>query len=85
MDYERIRRFFFWAGVLAGVAIFIMAMTGCQRGDIQLSPVFEDQAAPHAGWNFGPDSYLDQGDQVKVTGVVLWLKGTDPNDLFPKQ
>jgi hypothetical protein len=47
-----------------------------------LSPVVKGQLAPHAGYNIGPELYLEQGDRVIVTGAVIWIEGTDPNDLF---
>ena len=59
----------------------LVATGGCNRGSIKMSPVIEGQAAPHAGWNFGPDSYLQPGDDVKVTGGLFWVEGLDPNDI----
>ena len=55
---------------------------GCQSGDIKVSPVIEGQKAPHAGYNIGPELYLETGNKVKVTGAVIWINGFDPNDLF---
>jgi hypothetical protein len=65
---------------LVVLVLGVLLIAGCQRGDIRISAVVEGQRAPHAGWNFGPDSYLEEGDTVKVTGVDLWMKGFDPND-----
>ncbi len=69
--------------VVVGIGVCILAVAaGCDRGSAKMSPVIEGQAAPHAGWNFGPDSYLQPGNEVKVSGVVLWIEGTEPNDIF---
>ena len=70
--------------VLAIIIIFVMslALVGCQRGDFRASVVIEDQPAPHAGYNVGPDLYVEQGDPVPVSGAVIWIKGLDPNDLL---
>lgn len=66
--------------VLVMVAVCLFA--GCQRGDFRASMVIEGQPAPHAGYNFGPESYVEEGDIVKVTGAVVWARGLDPNDLL---
>lgn len=60
----------------------IMFLLGCQRGDIKISPVIEGQTATHAGYNIGPELYLEAGDKAKVTGAVVWINGLDPNDLL---
>lgn len=62
------------------LAIFLLVV-GCQTGDIKVSPVIEGQRAPHAGYNIGPELYLETGNVVKVTGAVIYIKGFDPNDL----
>lgn len=62
--------------------VVMLLLSGCQRGDIKVSPVVENQASPHAGYNIGPELWVEQGDTIKVTGAVIWIKGTDPNDLF---
>ena len=67
--------------VMAAVVLLLVA-SGCQRGDIKVSPVIENQVAPHAGWNIGPELWVQPGDAVKVTGAIIWVKGTDPNDIF---
>lgn len=86
LQYERMRMFFFWVGIGISIGLIIIMITGllvgCQRGDVEVSPVIQGQPAPHRGWNFGPDSWVRTGDQVKVGGVVVWVKGLDPNDLF---
>jgi hypothetical protein len=62
--------------VLAGM------VAGCQRGDVMLSPVIEGQPAPHAGYNIGPELWVEPGNPVKVTGAVIWIRGVDPNSIF---
>ena len=57
-------------------------LAGCQNGDLKISGVVEGQAAPHAGYNIGPDIYVKPGEPVPVSGVVVWIKGLDPNDLL---
>lgn len=66
------------------VTILIIAVVfigGCQRGDIKISPVIEGQPAPHDGYNLGPEIYVYQGQLVKMSGMVLWINGLDPNSL----
>lgn len=64
------------------LALIIVLLIGCQRGDFRASMVIEGQPAPHAGYNVGPDLYVEQGDPVPVTGAVIWIRGLDPNDLL---
>jgi len=47
-----------------------------------ISPVIDGAKAPHKGYNIGPDLWLEAGDEVKVTGAVIWLEGTEPNEIF---
>ena len=61
--------------------MFMLLISGCQRGDFQMSPVLQGQPAPHAGYNVGPDLFLMPGQPVKVTGAVIWIKGLDPTDM----
>jgi hypothetical protein len=56
----------------------MISLAGCQRGDIQVSPVLKGQPAPHAGYNIGPGLYLNKGEPAKVTGAVIWIEGLDP-------
>lgn len=72
-------------------AVFILLIAigllvvGCQRGDLKISPVVIGQSAPHDGYNIGPELYLEEGDPVKVTGAVIWIKGTEPAELASQQ
>jgi len=50
-----------------------------------ISPVLEGQRAPHTGWNLGPDMYVEQGDIVKLTGVIVYAEWLDPNDLLSSE
>jgi hypothetical protein len=59
----------------------LLSVCGCNRGSVKISAVIEGQPAPHAGWNFGPDSYVAAGDTVRVSGLLFWLEGTEPNDI----
>ncbi len=61
---------------------FMLSVAGCNRGSVKMSAVMAGQPAPHAGYNIGPELYLQAGDPVIVTGAVLWIEGTEPNDLF---
>lgn len=85
MDTKRARPFLFWLFLGMAIALGILAVTnqvaGCRRGDMELSTVLEGQPAPHRGWNFGPDSWVETGELVKVGGVVIRIQGLDPNDL----
>lgn len=60
----------------------LIFLSGCQRGDIRISTVFEGQETPHQGYNIGPELWVEQGAPVKVTGAVIWIRGLDPNDLL---
>lgn len=64
------------------LVVMLLCIAGCQRGDIQVSPIIEGQPAMHSGYNVGPELWLLKGDSAKVTGAVIWIKGLDPNDLF---
>lgn len=68
--------------VLLTVALCLLFLVGCDTGSVKVSPVIEGTIAPHAGYNIGPDLWVEPGDDVKVTGAVIWLEGTDPNNLF---
>jgi len=67
---------------VAIIVLICIALGGCQRGDVKASPVIEGQPAPHAGWNIGPELWLEQGQPAKVTGAVIWIKGLDPNNIL---
>lgn len=69
------------ACLVIAVVLLMGTLTGCQRGDFRASMVIEGQKAPHAGYNVGPDLYVEQGDPVRVSGALIWMRGFDPNDL----
>jgi hypothetical protein len=62
------------------LVLFVIA--GCNRGDIQVSSVLQGQPAPHRGYNIGPGLWVETGQPVLVTGAIVWIEGTDPNQLF---
>ena len=64
------------------MCLLAISLAGCQRGDFKASPIVEGQPTEHAGYNVGPELYLEAGDEAKVTGAVIWIRGLDPNDLF---
>ena len=64
------------------LGVLAVVIAGCGGENFTVSPVLEGQAAPHAGWNIGPDSYVQPGAEVKVTGVIVWIDGLDPNDVL---
>ncbi len=64
---------------LVAILIITLFTSGCQRGDFRMSPVIEGQPAPHDGFNLGPEIYVYQGQPVKMSGMVLWVNGLDPN------
>lgn len=66
--------------ILLPMAVMLL-MAGCQGGDFRISPVIAGQPAPHAGYNIGPEIYVDQGHPAVVTGAVIWIRGLDPNSL----
>ena len=59
----------------------LLLFAGCGGNDFSMSLVVEGQPSPQRGYNFGPDSYVQPGDEVKVSGVVIWIEGLDPNDI----
>lgn len=62
--------------------ILAVLVSGCRRGDFKMSTIIAGQPATHAGYNIGPELYLEPGDIAVTTGVVLWLEVLDPNDLW---
>lgn len=64
------------------IAAMCLSLAGCNRGSVKVSPILEGVAAPHSGWNIGPELWLEAGDEAKVTGAVFWIDGLDPNDIF---
>ena len=67
--------------VILILIIIIVVLTGCQRGDIKITPVIQGQPAPHDGFNLGPEIYVYQGQPCKMSGMVLWVNGLDPNTI----
>lgn len=63
------------------LAMIVLCVAGCQRGDFKTTVVAEGQDAPHAGYNIGPETWVEEGDICKVGGVVIWIKGVEPNDI----
>ena len=61
--------------------VALVAIVGCGGENFKVSPVWEGQLAPHAGYNIGPDTYVQPGDKIKVSGLVVWIDGLDPNDV----
>ena len=63
-------------------SLILLCVAGCQRGDFKASMVIKGQLAPHAGYNIGPELYVEEGSSVPVTGAIVWIRGLDPNDLM---
>ena len=79
-DHIQVRRTV--EAIILAILIPALLICGCNRGDLKVTPVVEGQAAPHAGFNLGPDTWLEPGNEVKVTGAVIWIKGVDPNSIL---
>lgn len=62
--------------------VLLLIGSSCNRGDVKITPVIENQIAPHAGYNIGPGMYVEPGDLCPITGAVIWIKGLDPNEIF---
>lgn len=65
------------------ILLAIVLLAGCpfiQRGDFKASVVIEGQPAPFAGWNVGPDLWIEEGDIIKVSGGHIWVRYFDPNE-----
>lgn len=61
-----------------------MLVAGC--GDsFRVSPVVEGMPAPHDGYNVGPGLYLSKGEPAKVTGTIIYIQGTEPEELIMQQ
>ncbi len=67
---------------LALMAILIGVAAGCNSSDFKATIVAQGQPAPHNGYNIGPSLWVQQGEPCPVSGAVIWLTGTEPNDLF---
>lgn len=70
--------------ILLGIILIVLLLIGssCNTGDVKITPVIENQITPHAGYNIGPDMYVEPGDLCPITGAVIWIKGLDPNDIL---
>ena len=63
------------------ILLMLVMISGCQRGDLGITPVRFGQITPHEGWNLSPDIYLFEGDTVPMTGVVIRINGLEYDDL----
>ena len=68
------------AFAIVGVAIAIW-LSGCSRGDIQISPVIQGQSVPHSGYLFSINNWHDVNEPARHTGLIGNIKGLDPNSL----
>ena len=66
------------------LGLLVVTWTGCNRGDFKATPVIAGSPAPHAGYNVGPDLFVNEGDPVPVTGAVIWIKGLGPKEMRAK-
>ena len=64
---------------IAIIGLFLF--TGCQRGGIKLTPVLQGLPVPHDGYLISPEIYVVQGQPAKMSGVVVWINGLDPNSI----
>jgi hypothetical protein len=72
-----------WILALAALLVVLTGTAGClNRGDFKISPVMETQLAPHDGYNLSPDIWVEEGTPVPMTGVLVYIEGTDPNSIF---
>ena len=63
------------------LALTLLLCSGCQRGDMEITPVRFGQITPHEGWLLSPDMYLFEGDTVPLSGVVIRINGLEYDDL----
>ena len=85
-------RFCWWwfcafLGLLACLAVallFAIITSGCQRGDFKIEPVVSSQPAPFDGYTISPEIYAEEGDAVQGTGVHLYIKGLDLDEIINK-
>lgn len=62
--------------------LLCLLLVGCNHGDFKAEPVIKGQPAPISGYNIGPELWVTIGQPCPVTGVVIWIKGAEPNDVF---
>lgn len=70
------------AALFAGMVLVMAVFVGCQRGDFKVEPVMNGQPAPFDGYTISPEIYAEEGEPVIGTGVHVYVKGLDPNDLL---
>ena len=63
------------------IIVLLFVLFGCKHGDFKAEVVIKGQPAPFDGYNAGPELYVMQGQLCPVSGVVIWIKGIDPNDI----
>jgi hypothetical protein len=68
--------------IVATSLLLMCVCTGCNRGDMKVTPVIQGESAPHRGYVIGPSLWVETGVPVPITGAVVWVQGTDPNDIF---
>jgi hypothetical protein len=68
--------------ILILVLVICCFLIGCQRGDLKITPVIAGQLAPHAGYNISPEQWTEPNQPVRMTGVIIWIRGTEPSYLF---
>ena len=68
--------------VIAASIVLAFILSGCQRGDFKIEPVVHGQAAPFDGYTISPEIYATEGTPVQGTGVHIFIKGLDPNDVL---
>jgi len=64
--------------------VFVLALlvcAGCRHGDFKAEAVIKGQPAPFAGYNIGPELWVEEGQPCPVFGAVIWVKGLEPNDI----
>ncbi len=59
----------------------LILICGCATNDIKISPAIEGFPVSQDGYNVGPELYVRKGEPAKVTGAVIYIKGTEPEVL----
>jgi hypothetical protein len=65
------------------ILMCLLAISGCQTGDMKISIAVEDVPVAHDGYNVGPELYLRAGEPAKANGLVIWIKGLEPHKITP--
>ena len=68
--------------LVSSLVIIVGTIIGCSGGDFKVTPVIKGQPAPHDGYTLSTEIYVEEGSTIAMSGVHIWIKGLDPNDIL---